>query len=165
MAQQSEGDLLFISEYDSYRSLFAVFRRFVGAGCFQVRGNIDAPLLSNGAHMLGQISATQPLQRKPLVKRNVRTQTGRRLIDHEQRLFALIGGRGCTTLAQRAAVAIAAEHALAADKARAQFLEDEITAADLLRFQETALAAERAILRHQANDNVSSIDAQPVGTN
>ena len=96
--------------------------------------------------MLALVPSIDPLQSKPLVKRDKRNQTGRRLIDHERRLGALIGGPDGATAAQRTAVAIAAEHALAADKARAQFLQDEISAAELLRFQDTARAAEQALM-------------------
>lgn len=82
----------------------------------------------------------------PLKSRDRRSHTGRRLLDHERRLFALIGGEAEASADQRKAVSDAAEFALAAEKARASYLEDQLSAADLLRFQDTARAAERALM-------------------
>ncbi|SEL39510.1 hypothetical protein SAMN04515666_103616 [Bosea lupini] len=95
--------------------------------------------------MLALIHPDAPLQSKPIVKRDRRNQVGRRLLDHERRLFALIGGEEQATPALRKAVADTAELALAAEKARASYLQDELSASDLLRFQDAAREAERAL--------------------
>lgn len=93
--------------------------------------------------MLAVVQTSETL--RPMKTRDRRSHAGRRLIEHERRLFDLIGGEDAASPAQRTAVADAAELALAAEKARAEYLSDQISATQLLRFQDAARDAERAI--------------------
>jgi len=95
--------------------------------------------------MLAIVTTSDPLQLKPIVRRDRRNQTGRRLLDHERRIFATVGGEDGAPAALRKAVADAAEFALAADMARAEYIEGEISAEQMVKVQDAARDAERAL--------------------
>lgn len=95
--------------------------------------------------MLAIVPSADVLPTRPLLTRDKRSPIGRRLLNHESRLFVHVGGEASATPAQCKAVADAAELALAADMARAQYIEGEISAEQMVKVQDAARDAERAL--------------------
>ena len=99
--------------------------------------------------MLAKAPPADVLPTRPLLTRDKRSPIGRRLLNHESRLFAIVGGEPNATPAHCKAVADAAELARAADMARAQYIGGEISAEQMVKVQDAARDAEKA-LKEQA---------------